>query len=259
MTPITPSDIRDDDIINLSEIDDVDIVESKPKLSFDLLLPKPKDMKLTEEQVQDLAALQAAFVILGPAAGAVLICPGNQENLSDDKKCPYFAKCTLLKAKKAPEGYLCPIERVITEQRFTSWCQRIGQDPTSLTEDARITVSELVWMDIQEQRCVNILSTGEAARLTQVNVTEAINYTTDNGQGLQQQVLPLTWERVLHVNTARLDTLQEKRRLLLRDWMLTPEQEWKKQRAEGKAKGADLGSIQAARGDALREMDPVFE
>jgi len=250
------TDDRSEDMMEVFQPTGLDILESKPELNFDSLLPKPKNLKLTPDEVQELASFKASFVILGPAAGSVLVCPGNQEDTPPDQKCPYAAKCTLLRIKKAPQGELCPIERVITEQRFVAWCKRIGQDPTQLTEDARITVSELVWLDLQEQRCVNILSTGEAARLTQVNTTEAINFTGSDGT---QQVLPLTWERVLHVNTIRLDNIQDRRRLILKDWMLTPEQQWKIKKAEGKAKGNDLGSAQAARGDKLRKLDPAFE
>lgn len=229
----------------------------KPKFSYDALLPKPKNLALSQDQVAELASFEAALVILGPAAGAVLMCPGNQEGLADDKKCPYFAKCPLLKMKKAPEGDLCPIERVITEERFSSWCRVLGQEPGELTEDVRVVVSTLVWIDLEEQRCVNILSTGEAARLTQVNVTEALTYSADNNG--PPTVLPLTWERVLHVNTQRLGELVEERRMLLKDMMLTPEQKWKIAKAEGKSKGTDLGSQQSTRGDKLRLLDPAIE
>jgi len=137
--------------------------------------------------------------------------------------------------------------------------REVGQDPECLTEDARATVSTLTYIDLQEQRCTNILSTGEAARLTQTNVTEAINFTTIGADGAQTQtVLPLTWERVLHINAELLAQLQERRRMILKDWMLTPEQKWKIAKAEGKAKGNDIGSQQSARGDILRKLDPDF-
>jgi hypothetical protein len=231
-------------------------VVPKPKFSFDSLLPKPQSLSLSQEQVAELAAFEASLVILGPAAGSVLMCPGNQEGLDQEKRCPYAAKCPLLRMKKAPQGSLCPVERTITEERFSNWCREIEKDPTELSESDRVFVSTLTWLDLQEQRCVNILSTGEAARLTQVNVTEAINYVDQNNE---QQVLPLTWERVLHVNTQRLGELQEQRRMILKDWMLTPEQKWKIAKAEGKAKGTDLGSKQSQRGDKLRKLDPTFE
>ncbi len=84
----------------------------------------------------------------------------------------------------------------------------------------RATVSTLTYIDLQEQRCTNILATGEAARLTQTNVTEAINFTTVDQAGEQTQtVLPLTWERVLHINAELLAQLGERRRMILKDWM----------------------------------------
>lgn len=231
-------------------------VVPKSKFSFDSLLPKPTALPLTPEQIAELANFEASLVILGPAAGQVLVCPGNQEGLDLEKKCPYAAKCPLLRVKKAPEGALCPIERTIVEERYSNWCREIGKDPTELNESERVFVSTLTWIDLQEQRCVNILSAGEAARLTQVNVTEAINYVDQNNE---QKVLNLTWERVLHVSTQRLGELHEQRRMLLKDWMLTPEQKWKIAKAEGKAKGTDLGSRQSQRGDKLRKLDPTFE
>ena len=226
------------------------------KFTYDALLPRAGDLNLSQTQVDELAAFEASLVILGPAAGSVLVCPGNQEDVPDDRKCPYAAKCPLLRMKKAPEGKLCPIERTIVEERFSGWCRAVGQEPNALTEDMRALVSDLVWMDVQIQRCVNILSTGEAARLTQVNTTEADNFTDMEGN---QQVLPLTWERVLHVNTERLDNLQDRRRLLLKDAMLTNEQRWRIAKAEGQSKGTDLGSRQASRAAKLRSLDPTFD
>ena len=232
------------------------LVPSKSQISYDLLLPKATGMQLTAEQAQELTAFQATLTILGPAGGSVLVCPGNQEGLTEDKKCAYAAKCPLLRMRKAPEGSLCPIERVITEERFTAWCREFDKDPMELDEVSRITIADLVVLDLQEQRCVNILSSGEAARMTQVNVTEAINFTNNEGQ---QTVLPLTWERVLHINAELLDSLRDRRMIILKNWMLTPEQKWKIAKAEGKAKGTDLGSRQSVRGDKLRSLDPAFE
>lgn len=250
-------DQRSEDLIPALTADEVQI--SKPKFSYDLLLPQT-ETSLTPSEAEQLGAFKASLVILGPAGGAVLTCPGNQENLTDDRKCPYFAKCPLLKAKKAPANALCPIERTLIEERFSAWCREIGQEPDELSEVNRMAVSELTWLDLQETRCQNILSSGEAARLTQVNVTEAVNYTTTGADGEQvQTVLPLTWERVLHVNTERLDNIMDRRRMLLRDMMLTPEMKWKVARAEGRTKGTDLGSQQAVLGDKLRKLDPVYE
>jgi hypothetical protein len=173
------------------------------------------------DESKELAAFQRSLVILGPAGGAVMVCPGNQVGVPTEQRCAYAAKCPLLRAGKAPADKLCPIERSITEERFSSWARTIGQDPEYLTEDGRSTVASLTYIDLQEQRCTNILATGEAARLTQTNVTEAISFSTVNEAGEQTQtVLPLTWERVLHINAELLAQLQVQRRMILKDWMM---------------------------------------
>jgi len=248
------SDARSEDMLPV--LPNGTVTDSPVRFTYDALLPKATDLNLSQSQVDELAAFEASLVILGPAAGYVLVCPGNQEDLTEDKKCPYAAKCPLLRMKKAPEGKLCPIERTITEQRFSSWCRAVGQEPDQLTEDMRSLVSDLTWMDLQIQRCVNILSSGEAARLTQVNVTEAVNYTDAENN---QVVLPLTWERVLHVVTERLDNLQDRKRMLLKDAMLTNEQRWRVAKSELGTKGTDLGSRQAVRAAKLRSLDPAYD
>jgi hypothetical protein len=231
-----------------------------PILSISSLLQGPGDMGLTPAEHDELRAIQQSFIILGPAAGAVLICPGNQVGVPEDKLCPYAAKCPLLRAQKAPQGRLCPIERSLTEERFSSWCSTIDKDPGRLNEADRSTVAALVWIDIQEQRCVNIMSSGEASRLTQTNVTEAVPFSTTDPltHELINDVLPLTWERVIHVNTQLLDQLVERRRMILKDWMITPEQKWKIDKAEGKRRGTDLGTQQSILGDKARKGDPIY-
>jgi hypothetical protein len=250
------SDTRIDDLI---ELDPAERASLSPSSSFTSILGSTAEMDLTNEESMELLAFQRSLIILGPAGGAVLMCPGNQVNVRPEDRCPYAAKCPLLRAQKAPNGKLCPIERTITEQRFSSWARTVGQEPDDLTEDARATVSQLTYIDLQEQRCTNILSTAEAARLTQTNVTEAINFSVTDANGNQtQEIIPLTWERVLHINAELLAQLQERRRMILKDWMLTPEQKWKIAKAEGKAKGNDIGTQQSARGDKLRKLDPDF-
>ena len=248
------SDDRSDDMLPVLPVELA--VIPKAAFSYDSLLPKPQNMALSTEQAGELASFEASFVILGPAAGTVMVCPGNQEGLTDDKRCPYAAKCPLLKMKKAPEGALCPVERVLVEQRFSSWCRQANCEPDELPPPERSAIASLVWIDIQEQRCVNILSTGEAARLTQTNITESVNYT---GPGDQQVALPLAWERVLHINAELLARLQEQRMMILKNWQWTPLEKWKVAKAEGKAKGTDLGSKQSSLGDKLRNLDPAYD
>jgi hypothetical protein len=253
---MNPSDTRIEGLVSLDEADRATL---RPSFSFSSILGNQADLNLTREESQELLAFKQSLIILGPAGGSVLMCPGNQVGVRPEDRCAYSAKCPLLRAGKAPADKLCPIERSLTEERFTSWCRTIGQEPDELTEDARAMVATLTYLDLQEQRCVNILSTGEAARLTQVNVTEAINFSIQAADGSQtQEILPLTWERVLHINAELLAQLQERRRMILKDWMLTPEQKWKIAKAEGKAKGNDIGTQQSARGDKLRKLDPDF-
>lgn len=251
-----PSDTRIDELYTLSDFDRATVT---PRFVFSSILGSNAELGLTQVEASELQAFQQSLLVLGPAGGSVLLCPGNQTDLRPEEKCPYAAKCPLLRANKAPAGKLCPIERALVEERFSSWCRTINQEPDQLTEDARAMVSTLTYIDLQEQRCTNILSSGEAARLTQTNVTDAISFSAmgDNG-GQTQEVLPLTWERVLHINAELLAQLQERRRMILKDWMLTPEQKWKIAKAEGKAKGNDIGMQQSLRGDKLRKLDPDF-
>jgi hypothetical protein len=173
------------------------------------------------------------------------VCPGNQVDVEDVNRCPYAAKCELLRAQKAPAGELCPIEREIILARFNGWCNTIGCDPKALREDQRAVVSELVWIDVQEQRCTNILSRGEASRLSQVNVKDSNPETGDW----------ISWERVIHTNTLLLDSLHTKRRMIMKEWMLTPEQKFKVAKAMGKmGKGNDIGKTMSVRADKLRGL-----
>ena len=110
---------------------------------FSSLLGTADELGLTMDESKELASFQRSLVILGPAGGAVLLCPGNQVGVPTEQRCAYAAKCPLLRAGKAPADKLCPIERSITEERFSSWSRTIGQDPEYLTEDARSTVATL--------------------------------------------------------------------------------------------------------------------
>lgn len=214
-----------------------------PDLS--VLLPVPATTTLTASESARLQQTQQAFVVIGQAAGGALICPGNQVGVADVSRCPYAAKCELLRVQKAPQGELCPIEREIILARFSGWCNTIGADPKLLREDQRAVVSELVWIDVQEQRCTNILSRGEAARLTQVNVKDSTPGTSEW----------ISWERVIHSNAVLLESLHTRRRMIMKEWMLTPEQKFKVAKAMGQmGKGDDLGRKLSSRADKLRGL-----
>jgi hypothetical protein len=200
------------------EVEQIDIEHLQlepPKTCINSLLPST-DLGLTKEEQIEFDAYQVTTTILGPAAGAVLLCPGNQEKTLPDDRCPYFAKCPLRRAGKAPKDKLCPVERKIVEDRFSAWCKEVGTEADTISESDRSAVADLVWIDLQIQRCVNILSSGDTSRMTQRNVTDAVLMDPD------EPPTTVATERVLHVVTARLDTLHTQRRLLLREWMLTP-------------------------------------
>jgi hypothetical protein len=221
-----------------------------PKFNVTSLIASDADLGLTVDERQALESYQTAMLVLGPAAGSVLLCPGNQDNLDEQDRCPYSAKCPLLRMGKAPESKLCPLEMKVTEERFGAWCRELGKEPGQLDESDRSAVSDLVWIDLQEQRCLHIVAKGEEARLTVINPKDV------HPETLQ----PVSWERVIHPNVELLAQLQTQRRIILKDWMLTPEQKWKVARAEGKGSGKDIASQQSAKADKLRRFDgPIIE
>ena len=232
------------------------VVSSEPaqvspsKFTVASLIATDADLGLTADEKQALESYQTAMVVLGPAAGSVLLCPGNQDNLAEQDRCPYSAKCPLLRVGKAPGNHLCPLEVKVTEERFGAWCRELGKDPSQLDESDRSAVSDLVWIDLQEQRCLHIVAKGEESRLTVINPKDVHPETLE----------PISWERVIHPNVELLAQLQVQRRVILKDWMLTPEQKWKVARAEGKGSGKDIASQQSAKADKLRRLgSPVLD
>lgn len=228
------------DLVPTEQLDYLPVVPD-----LDTLLPTSTgDITLLE--AQRFQQFQMALIVLGQAAGGALVCPGNQVGIPDNNRCAYHAKCELLKASKAPRGELCPIEREVILARFSGWCATIGADPKTLREDQRAVVSELVWIDVQEQRCTNILSSGEAARLTQISIKDSNPETGDW----------LSWERTVHSNTVLLESLHTRRRMIMKEWLLTPEQKFKVAKAMGKlGSGDDIGRKLSNRADKLRSLD----
>lgn len=212
---------------------------------LDTLLPTSSG-DLTNSELAKLQQFQTALVMIGQAAGGALVCPGNQVGVADHNKCPYAAKCELLKAHKAPSGELCPIEREVILARFAGWASTIGADQKRLREDQRSVISELVWIDVQEQRCANILSRGESSLLTQINVKDS---NPESGEWI-------SWERVIHANSLLLESLHTRKRMIMKEWMLTPEQKFKAARAMGKlGSSEDIGKKLSARADRLNDLE----
>lgn len=213
---------------------------------LDQLLPFPSIQPLTNAETQRHQQFMTALIQIGQAAGGALVCPGNQVGVADSSRCPYAAKCELLRVQKAPAGELCPIEREIILARFYGWCDTLNVEPKNLREDQRAVVSELVWLDVQDQRCTNILSRGEAARLSQINVKDS---NPETGEWI-------SWERVIHTNSVLQDQIHNKRRMIMREWMLTPQEKFKAAKALGKlGQGDDLGKRMSARADKLRDIE----
>lgn len=227
-----------------------EVVASLPEApsQTDGLLPLPPMEGLTLEESEEASRLLNAFNILGPAAGGALICPGNQIDVPDHERCPYAAKCVFLRARKAPAGHLCPIESQHMTQQFEAWTKEIEKTPMSLTASERAFVSELVWIAIQEARSTAVVSRGTAARLTQLNVKE-----------VDEHLDPIAWERVIHSNVELLDNLSTRRRMLLKDWMISPEQKAKKARWEKKTDGQDQSVLQSAIAQKLKKVRRTLE
>jgi hypothetical protein len=241
-----PDDIIEIDIETL-DLNSPSLVSIAPATSF----LSAGNLGLTSAEQEEFDSYQTSNEILGPAAGSVLICPGNQVNTPLDRRCPYYAKCPLRRMGKAPQDKLCPVERKIVEDRFSAWCKELNQDAMNLTESDRSVVADLVWIDVQVQRCVNILSVGEDARLMHTNVTEAMLIDPEEAP------IPITYEKVLHIATQRLDQLLVQRRMLLKEWMLTPEQKFKVAKEAGLLKVNDEGDVSvelSAKADILRKI-----
>lgn len=215
-------------------------------IDINSLLPQPSLNELTVPEAQRLQQFQSALIVIGKSAGGALVCPGNQIGVAEASRCPYSAKCELLRVQKAPANDLCPIERDFILARFQSWCRTINADPANLREDERSVVDELVYLDVQEARCASILSKGEAARLSQINVKDS---NPETGEWI-------SWERVIHANATLLESLHTRKRMLMKEWMLTPEQKFKAAKAMGKLGGGDdLSKRLSARHDKLRALD----
>lgn len=231
-------------LVPTEQFDDISTVPD-----LDTLLPSPGAGSLSESEQARHQKFQTALVVMGQAAGIALVCPGNQVGVSDANKCAYAAKCELLKAHKAPQGELCPIEREIILARFTGWCHTIGADPKALREDQRAVVAELVEIDVQDQRCANILSRGEAALLTQISVKDS---NPETGEFI-------SWERVLHSNAVLQESLHTRRRMIMKEWLLTPETKFKVAKAMGKmGSGDDISKKLSTRADKLRVLEAEY-
>jgi len=216
------------------------------------LLATGADYGLTVEEKAEVDAYQKTMEILGPAGGGILMCPGNQDGIDEQDKCPHSAKCPLLRMQKAVPDKLCLFELQMTQERFGGWCRELETDPVTIDESDRVNVSDLVWLDVQQHRCLNILSKNSGGEETRLLVTNPKEVHPETFQ-------PIAWEKKLHPVVERLSQIISERRLILRDLLLTREQKWKVARAEGKGSGKDIASQQSSRADKLRKLKEKSE
>ena len=199
------------------------------------LLPS-KDLNLTSEQKSVVARYNQANLILG-AAGQILICA---------ESCPFKSRCPLYKMGQAPFTYPCPFEANYAVERFAAWLKVVVPEGQEMTETERSTIATLVYLDIDEIRCRNILSDAENAKLTSLVVRDK-DIETDT---------PIAYEEVIAANSERLKEILYERVTLLTAFELTPREKTRKNRFSKKA-GSDLASKQSMVADKIRKSSIV--
>lgn len=215
-----------------------------PSPSTALSLPAPMEqtlvqllpianIQLTKDEEVQVRIYHEARLVLGAAGAAPMICAA---------ECPIIARCPLAKIKKLPVGELCPFEANYVLQRFSKWCEEMSIPAGELLESERVTVSNLTYLDLQEQRCLSILAEAKNASLQSRSVKDI---DVETGQAI-------CWEDVIHINMQALNQIQISRRMIMRDFELTPEMKTKKNRWEQKTTGNDLSSKHADNADRLR-------
>lgn len=200
---------------------------------FSALLPS-SIIDLTPEEQKKISTFQEARIILGSAGTAPMICAG--------ENCPIALTCPLFKMHKAPVGELCPFETSYVVERFSGWMKELIRTEISLSETERSSIAQLVVIDLQEQRCLSIMSTGKAASMTDLSVKEIDMQTGD----------ALAYERIVHANMIILSELRTARRMILDDMERTEKAKTRKMRSIQQSTGKDMASIQSANADKVR-------
>lgn len=216
-----------------SNIVSTDIV---PLADFSLLLPTSK-IDLTAEEAAKVKVYQEARIVFGAAGAAPMICAA--------EKCPFAARCPLMQIKKAPLGELCPFEAHYVTERFRGWVKSLCEE-SGVTEVERVTISNLVYLDLQELRCLNILSDAQNAKLTSISVKD-VGY----------DGIPVSWEEIIHANVQRLNEITTQRRMIMKDFELTREAQTKKARLAKRNDRSDLSSRQSLAMDTIRRAREV--
>jgi hypothetical protein len=201
---------------------------------FSLLFPTGI-VDLTPEEQKKVQVYQEARLVLGSAGTAPMRCAG--------ELCPIASTCPLMKMKKAPLGETCPFEANYVVNRFAGWMRELMKTEATMTETERSSIGQLVVIDLQEQRCLAIMSEGKAASMTDLSVKEVDLQTGE----------ALSYEKIVHANMQILQELRTTRRMLLDDMEKTEKAKTRKLKTMQGHTGKDLATRQSATGDAVRD------
>ena len=197
------------------------------------------NLQLTPDEQARVEKYQQARLILGASGAAVLVCRGTH--------CCFAASCPLVAINKAPLDELCPFEANYVTERFLAWMMEMERTLETLSESERAVISNLVYIDLQEQRCTSALSRAENALMVSRSVRDV---DLETGQ-------PICWEDVIHINRQILSSLTTERRMLLKDFELTPEAKSKRRKLLGEVEEDNLAKRQSALFAQLRKNKAV--
>lgn len=201
---------------------------------FSKLLPTG-NIDLTPEEQKTIQIYQEARLVLGSAGAAPMKCAG--------KDCPISSTCPLFKINKAPIGELCPFETNYVVERFANWMKDLERTENTLTETERSSIAQLVVIDLQEQRCLTIMSEGKQAAMTDLAVKEVDLNTGD----------ALSYEKIVHANMVIIQELRTARRVILDDMERTEKAKTRKLKTLQNRTGKDLASKQSRNADTIRK------
>ena len=207
---------------------------------FALLLPTGA-IDLTIEEKQKIQTYQEARLVLGSAGVAPMRCAGDA--------CPIANTCPLVKIKKAPIGEMCPFEANYVVERFSGWMTELVKTEATITETDRSSIAQLVVIDLQEQRCLAIMSEGKAASMTDLSVKEVDLQTGE----------ALSYEKIVHANMQILQELRTARRMILDDMERTEKSKTRRLKTLQGKTGKDLATRQSANADKVRQMVDVID
>lgn len=202
------------------------------KQRFSSLLPSVSPDLTEQEQVQ-IQRYQESHLVLGVAAAAVMICTAHL--------CPVAETCPLQQIQKAPAGQLCPLEANYVVERFAGWMMELGKSEHTMSETERSSIAQLVTIDIQEKRCLQLMSIGKAASMTDLSVKEIDLETGD----------ALSYEKIVHANQQIIQELRTARRMLLDDMERSEKAKTRKIKIQ-LGSGKDLSSMQSSNADKIR-------